>query len=132
LRSADLFLDTLPYNAHSTAMDALWAGLPVLTAKGKSFASRVAASLLFAAGLPDLVVDSLDAYETLALDLARNPAALATLKERLREGRDSCALFDTARFTRNLEAALGRMWERTQKSEPPASFSVDDPARAFP
>jgi protein O-GlcNAc transferase len=132
LRSADLFLDTLPYNAHSTAMDALWASLPVLTVKGESFASRVAASLLFATGLPDLVVDSLDAYETLALDLARNPAALAALKERLRQDRDSCALFDTARFTRNLEAALGMMCERTQKGEPPASFSVDDPARAFP
>jgi predicted O-linked N-acetylglucosamine transferase (SPINDLY family) len=132
LRAADLFLDTLPYNAHSTAMDALWAGLPILTVKGESFASRVAASLLIAAGLPDLIVDSLDAYESLALDLARNPAALAAVRERLRRGRDSCALFDTARFTRNLEAALGMMWERTQKGEPPASFSVDDPARAFP
>ena len=132
LRSADLFLDTLPYNAHSTAMDALWAGLPVLTVKGDSFASRVAASLLNAAGMPDLIVESIDAYESLALDLARNPAALAMVKEGLRKGRDSCALFDTARFTRNLEAALGLMWERTQKGEPPVSFSVDDPARPFP
>ena len=132
LRSADLFLDTLPYNAHSTAMDALWAGLPVLTVKGDSFASRVAASLLNAAGMPDLIVDSIEAYESLALDLARNPAALAMVKERLRKGRDSCALFDTARFTRNLEAALGLMWERAQKGAPPTSFSVDDPARPFP
>jgi predicted O-linked N-acetylglucosamine transferase (SPINDLY family) len=132
LRAADLFLDTFPYNAHSTAMDALWAGLPVLTVKGDSFASRVAASLLIAAGLPDLIVDSFDAYESLALDLAHDPAALAAVKERLRKGRDSCALFDTARFTGNLEAALGRMWERTQNGEPPASFSVDESARAFP
>jgi predicted O-linked N-acetylglucosamine transferase (SPINDLY family) len=132
LGSADLFLDTYPYNAHSTAMDALWAGLPVLTMKGGSFASRVAASLLNAAGLPDLIVDSLDAYESLARDLARSPAALAALKERLRQGRDSCALFDTARFTRNLEAGFGMMWERTQKGEPPISFSLDEPARAAP
>jgi predicted O-linked N-acetylglucosamine transferase (SPINDLY family) len=132
LGSADLFLDTLPYNAHSTAMDALWAGLPILTVKGESFASRVAASLLTAAGLPELIVDSLDAYETLALDLARDRAALAALKEKLRHGRDSCALFDTARFTRNLEAALGMMWERTQKGELPAAFLIEDPARAVP
>ncbi|MEA2823677.1 MAG: hypothetical protein QOF03_159 [Alphaproteobacteria bacterium] len=132
LRSADLFLDTFPYNAHSTALDALWAGLPVLTIKGESFASRVAASLLSAAGLPDLIVDSLDAYESLALDLARNPAALAALKEKLRQGRDSCALFDTARFTRNLEVVLGMMWERAQKGKPPIPLSHDDSARAFP
>jgi predicted O-linked N-acetylglucosamine transferase (SPINDLY family) len=132
LRSADLFLDTYPYNAHSTALDALWAGLPVLTMRGESFASRVAASLLSAAGLPDLIVDTLDAYESLALDLARNPAALATLKEKLRQGRDFCALFDTARFTRNLEGVLGMMWERAQKGQPPISLSRDDPARAFP
>jgi predicted O-linked N-acetylglucosamine transferase (SPINDLY family) len=100
--------------------------------KGESFASRVAASLLSAAGLPDLIVDSLDAYESLALDLARNPAALAALKEKLRQGRDSCALFDTARFTRNLEAVLGMMWERAQKGKPPISLSRDDLARALP
>jgi predicted O-linked N-acetylglucosamine transferase (SPINDLY family) len=132
LRSADLFLDTFPYNAHSTAMDALWAGLPVLTVRGESFASRVAASLLNAAGLPELIVESLDAYESLALALAHDPATLATLKEKLQESRDSCALFDTARFTRNLETALGMMWEGTQEGKPPASFSVDDSARAFP
>jgi predicted O-linked N-acetylglucosamine transferase (SPINDLY family) len=132
LRAADLFLDTLPYNAHSTAMDALWAGLPILTVKGQSFASRVAASLLTAAGLPELIAESLDAYEALALDLARNPTSLAALREKLRDRRDNCALFDTARFTRNLEAALGMMWERTQRGEPPATFSVGDSTRAFP
>ena len=132
LRAADLFLDTIPYNAHSTAMDALWAGLPVLTVKGESFASRVAASLLTAAGLPELIVESLDAYESLALELARDPAALAALRAKLNNRRDDCALFDTARFTRNLEAALGTMWERTQRGEAPASLSVDDPTRAFP
>jgi protein O-GlcNAc transferase len=132
LAAADLFLDTHPYNAHSTAMDALWAGLPILTLKGESFASRVAASLLMAAGLPELIVDSPGAYESLALGLARDPAMLGALKEKLRARRDSCALFDTARFTRNLEAALGMMWERTQKGEPAASFLVEDPARVFP
>jgi protein O-GlcNAc transferase len=109
---ADLFLDTLPYNAHATAADALFAGLPVLTCTGTSFAGRVAASLLHAAGLPELVTQSLDAYESLALMLAREPAMLAGLKTRLAENRKTHPLFDTARFTRHLEAAYLQMWER--------------------
>ena len=111
LKLADLFLDTLPYNAHATAGDALWAGLPVLSCKGTTFAGRVAASLLHAAGLPELVTESLAAYEALALKLAREPQALASLKTKLAANRSTHPLFDTARFTRNLEAAYVQMWE---------------------
>jgi predicted O-linked N-acetylglucosamine transferase (SPINDLY family) len=109
---ADLFLDTVPYNAHSTAVDALWAGVPLLTLQGTAFAGRVAASALTAAGLPELIVSSLDAYEVLASKLAREPQTLAALRAKLRNARGRCALFDTARFTRNLEAAYVTMWER--------------------
>jgi protein O-GlcNAc transferase len=94
-RQAGLFLDTPCYNAHTTASDALWAGLPVLTCLGETFAGRVAASLLHAAGLPELVTGSLTEYEALALKLARDPAALAALKDKLAKNRDTCALFDT-------------------------------------
>ena len=124
LRLADLFLDTLPYNAHATANDALWAGLPVLTCIGNSFAGRVAASQLKAAGLPELITESLSEYEALALKLARDREQLAAVKEKLGRNRESCALFDTARFTRHLEAAFATMWERQQKGEPPAAFDV--------
>jgi len=109
---ADLFLDTLPYNAHTTASDALWAGLPVVTCIGNTFAGRVAASLLKAACLPELITESLAAYEALALNLARDPGALSALKTKLAQNRDTCPLFDTARFTRNLEAAYIAMHER--------------------
>jgi predicted O-linked N-acetylglucosamine transferase (SPINDLY family) len=125
LALADLFLDTLPYNAHTTAMDALWAGLPVLTCTGNSFAGRVATSLLHAAGLPELVADSLAAYEALALNSARDPSVLAAIRAKLRRNRNRCALFDTERFTRNLEAAYGTMWERAQRGESPESFAVE-------
>ena len=121
---ADLFLDTLPYNAHTTASDALWVGLPLLTTIGSTFAGRVAASLLHAAGLPELVTTSLADYEALALKLARDPSALARLKGKLRANRDICALFDTERMTRNLEAAYAMMWERSQRGLPPATFTV--------
>jgi len=121
---ADLFLDTLPYNAHSSAADALWAGVPVLTSPGTTFAGRVAASAVRAAGLPELVTDSLQAYEALALELANNPAEIAHLKARLMRGRRTQALFDTARFTRHLESAYVTMWERYQRGEPPAHFAV--------
>jgi predicted O-linked N-acetylglucosamine transferase (SPINDLY family) len=103
-RLADLFLDTLPYNAHATTADALWAGLPVLTRAGKSFPSRIAASLVTAAGLPELVTESAQDYEALALALARDPARLKTLHDRL--AKREAPLFDMARFTRDLEAAL--------------------------
>ena len=124
-RAADLFLDTLPYGAHTTASDALWTGLPVLTCKGSTFAGRVAASLLQAAGLPELTTDSLDDYENLALKLARDRDALRALKETLARNRDSCALFDTARFTRHFEAALTTMRERQRDGKAPSHFAVD-------
>lgn len=114
-RQADLFLDTHPYNAHTTAADALLAGLPVLTYRGQSFPSRVAASLLHAAGLPELVTDSLAGYEALALALARDPARRAALRGHLdAHRRQQQALFDTAGFTRDLEAIYVAMWRRSQ------------------
>jgi protein O-GlcNAc transferase len=102
---ADLFLDTLPYNAHTTASDALWMGLPLVTTPGRSFPARVAASILQAAGLPELIAADLKAYEALALKLARDPVLLMAIREKLTATRDRMALFDTTRFTRNLEAA---------------------------
>jgi predicted O-linked N-acetylglucosamine transferase (SPINDLY family) len=124
LSLADLFLDTLPYNAHATACDALWAGVPVVTLQGESFAGRVGASLLTAAGLPELIAQSPAEYEATALRLARDSAALASVKQKLAENRKTQKLFDTARFTRNLEAAYTAMWERHWKGERPASFAV--------
>jgi protein O-GlcNAc transferase len=102
----------------------LWSGVPVLTCLGSTFAGRVAASLLQAVGLGELITHSLEDYEALALKLASNPEQLAALKARLAENRNACALFDTPRYTRNLEAAYRTMWERQQRGEPPASFSV--------
>jgi predicted O-linked N-acetylglucosamine transferase (SPINDLY family) len=106
---ADLFLDTLPYNAHSTAADALLAGLPVLTRLGDGFPGRVGASLLTAAGLPELITHSAEEYEATALALARDPARLRAIREKLVSNRVSAPLFDTARFTRGLEAAYEAM-----------------------
>ncbi len=117
---ADLFLDTLPYNAHATAADALGARLPVLTCQGEAFAGRVAASLLKAAGLDEMVTENLADYEARALELARDPAQLQALKDKL--ARATAPLFDTERFTRNLEAAYAIMSER--RGQPPGSFSL--------
>lgn len=108
---ADLFLDTLPYNAHTTASDALWMGLPVLTCCGDTFASRVAASLLAAAGLSELVTHDLAEYQAKALHLARQPDELQAIRLKLENGRDAMALFDTPRFTRNLENAYRNLWQ---------------------
>lgn len=124
-RLADLFLDTLYYNAHTTASDALWAGLPVITREGQTFASRVASSLLRAVGLPELVTTSLDDYEALALKLARDPALLASIKARLAANRLTTPLFDTKRYTRHLEAAYITMYERALRGEKPESFAVE-------
>jgi predicted O-linked N-acetylglucosamine transferase (SPINDLY family) len=110
-RLADLALDTFPYTSHTTASDALWAGCPLVTCAGATFASRVAGSLLHAAGLPELVTHSMADCERLVLELASTPAKLAELRSRLAAGRDSCALFDTPRFVRNLEQAFDRVWE---------------------
>ena len=125
-RLADLFLDTLPYNAHTTATDALWAGLPVLTCPGETFPSRVAASLLTAIGMPELITSSLEGYAALAVRLARDPAALAALKAKLAANRDTTPLFDTARFTRHLETAYATMVERRRRGEAPAAFAVPE------
>ncbi len=126
LALADLFLDTLPYNAHAGGSDALWAGVPVVTCKGTTFAGRVGASLLSTVGLPELVAESLDSYEALALSLAREPDILASIKARLIRNRATEPLFDTSRFTRNLESAYLAMWERHQSGRPPAPLSIDD------
>lgn len=106
---ADLFLDTLPYGAHATAADALWAGLPVLTQMGEIFPGRVGASLLTAANLPELITRSSEDYEATALALARDPTRLKAIRDKLAANRTSAPLFDTARFTRNLEAAYATM-----------------------
>ena len=108
-RLADLFLDTLPYNAHTTASDSMWADVPLVTCLGTSFAGRVGASIVTAMGLPELATKSLADYEALALALAQDPARLAALKQKMRDARASQPLFDTERFTRNLEAAYGTM-----------------------
>jgi len=110
-RLADLFLDTLPYNAHTTASDALWMGLPLITAPGTAFPARVAASILKAANLPELIAPDLIEYEKLALKLARDKQSLATIREKL-AAKDNMPLFDTARFTRNLEAAYTDMLDK--------------------
>jgi predicted O-linked N-acetylglucosamine transferase (SPINDLY family) len=120
--AADLFLDTLPYNAGATASDALWSGLPVLTCLGESFAGRVGGSLLAAIGLPELAVPTQEAYEARAIALARDPAALAAIRQRLACNRLSTPLFDTAAFTRHLEAAFRAMHERHEAGLPPEHF----------
>ena len=125
LSLGDLFLDTLPYNAHTSASDALWAGLPVLTCPGNTFASRVAAALLCAIGLPELVTASLAEYENLARALAQDPGRLAALRLRLVRNRDTEPLFDTAGFTKDLESAYRTMCERQQRGLPAASFSIE-------
>lgn len=123
-RLADLFLDTLPCNAHTTASDALWAGLPVLTCLGPTFAGRVAASLLTAVGLPELVTPDLAAYEALALQLATDPARLAALRQKLQEQRDSAPLFNTPQFTAHLEQAYLQMVERYHQGLAPQAMVI--------
>jgi predicted O-linked N-acetylglucosamine transferase (SPINDLY family) len=123
-RLADLFLDALPYNAHSTTCDALWVGLPVLTCMGSAFAGRVAGSLLHAIGLSELITYNLKEYEALALKLATHPDLLADIKEKLAKNRSAYPLFNTSRFCQHLEAAYMTMWERCQRGESPASFLV--------
>jgi protein O-GlcNAc transferase len=118
-RLADLFLDTLPYNAHTTACDALWAGVPVLTSMGSAFAGRVGASLLKAIGLPELIAESVSEYEALALKFASDATALSALKAKLQSNRSTYPLFDTAAFTRNLESVYAEMWVRQQRGVAP-------------
>jgi predicted O-linked N-acetylglucosamine transferase (SPINDLY family) len=121
---ADLFLDTRPYNAHSSASDALWAGVPALTQPGDTFAGRVGASLLSACDLPKLIAENATSYEAIALRLARDEGAHAALKAKLERNRSSCALFDTTRFTRHLEAAYATMYEHHQRGGEPQPFRV--------
>ncbi len=123
-RVADLFLDTMPYNAHTTASDALWAGLPVITMLGRTFGSRVAASLLMAVALPGLVTHSLAEYEALALRLAQNPAELAALRVHLAEERLRVPLFDSRRYTGHLERAYETMADIYRAGQPARAFAV--------
>jgi predicted O-linked N-acetylglucosamine transferase (SPINDLY family) len=123
-RAADLFIDTWPCNAHTTASDALWAGLPVLTCPGESFASRVAASLNAAMGLPELNAATPGEYENLAVALAGDPARLAQLKGRLAERRSTAPLFDTERYARRLESAYEMMHARWRAGLPPEHLVV--------
>ncbi|WP_076859947.1 tetratricopeptide repeat protein [Bradyrhizobium mercantei] len=125
-RAADLFLDTLPFNAHTTASDALWAGLPVLTQAGEALAGRVAASLLNAVGLPELITHNSKAYEDLAIEIARQPETLKAIKTKLAQNRLTAPLFDTKRFTRQIEAAYIAMYQRGQAGLAPETFVVPD------
>ena len=121
---ADLFLDGLPYNAHTTGSDALWAGVPLITQRGTTFPGRVAASLLAAAGLPELVTESAADFEALAIKLACDPKALNKLRAKLARNKAKCALFNTERFTINIEAAYRTMWKHWLAGEKPKGFFV--------
>lgn len=123
-RLADLFLDTLPICAHTTASDSLWAGLPVLTCAGNCFVGRVAGSLLQAVGLPELITHSVEEYEAMALDLGTHPEKLVALKEKLKRNLPTAPLFNIEYYTRGLEAAYNRMWEIRQAGEAPKTIVV--------
>jgi predicted O-linked N-acetylglucosamine transferase (SPINDLY family) len=125
-RLADLFLDTRYYTAHTTASDALWGGLPVLTCAGETFASRVSASILRAAGLPEMIVPDLAEYERRAIHLAEHPAELRAIRDKWAGLRPTCALFDTARFVRNLERAYRAIWADYQAGIPPRQILVEE------
>ena len=123
-QAADLFLDTLPCNAHTTASDALWADLPIVTCLGESFASRVAASLLNAIGLPELITQTAEGYEALAIELATKPEKLQNIKNKLAANRLRTPLFDTAMFARHIEEAYVQMYERYQADLMPDHLTV--------
>jgi len=123
-RLADLFLDTLPFNAQTTACDALWAGLPVLSRLGSTFVGRVAASLLGAMELPELITHSEQEYEALALKLATNPSLIADLKNKIALNRHNCRIFDPDFFRRGVEAAYEGIYERYQKGLPPCHMRI--------
>ena len=125
-KAADLFLDTFHYNAHTTASDALWAGLPVLTCMGEGFASRVAASLLNAIGLPELVTETTSEYEALAIELAKNSNKLNAFKDKLQSNRLATPLFNTTLFTKHIEAAHTKMYERYQANLLPDHIYIQD------
>jgi predicted O-linked N-acetylglucosamine transferase (SPINDLY family) len=123
-RFADLFLDALPCNAHTTTTDALWAGLPVLTCLGDTFAGRVAASLLSAIELPELITTNLADYSDLALELAQNKTKLGAIRQKLAANRESAPLFDPARYTRNLERSFEMMLDIKRAGDAPRPFTV--------
>ena len=124
LSAANLFLDTFPYNAGTSASDALWAGLPVLTRAGKSFASRMASSVLKATGVPELITRSQDEYEARAIELATNPLKLTKIKDKIHKNRSSSPLFNPKLFARRIEAAFSTMHERSHAGLPPEDFEV--------
>jgi predicted O-linked N-acetylglucosamine transferase (SPINDLY family) len=119
LGHADLFLDTSPYNAHVTALDAIWAGLPILTLIGEAFAGRVAASLLNAVGLPELIATTPEQYEDLAVSLAENPDRMTEIRAKLLHNRANTRVFDIRRFAANLEAAYAAAFDRHLRGQPP-------------
>ena len=123
-RLADLCLDTFPYGAHTTASDAIYSGIPIVTCAQRAFASRVTASILKAVGLEELITETFDDFEALAVRLARDENALKALKEKLAKNIGSFPLYDTLSYTRYLEAAYYFMWTRYQRGEPPADFPV--------
>jgi predicted O-linked N-acetylglucosamine transferase (SPINDLY family) len=125
-RLADLFLDTSPYNAGATASDALWAGLPILTCMGESFSSRYAASLLYSIGVPELVTETQAEYEALAIELATNDFKLRSIKDKLERNRLTAPLYDTQRFTKNIEAAYKEMYKRYRDDLPPDHIYVTE------
>ncbi len=126
LPNANLFLDTLPCNAHTTASDALWAGLPLITCSGRSFAARVAGSLLTAIDLPELITSDLDSYKSLALELAHDSGKLNKIKEKLKKSRDACVLFDTVHYKDNLQRIFEHMTELQQAGSSPETFYVSE------
>ena len=126
LTTSDRPAATRFYTSHTTASDALWAGLPVLTCPSDSFASRVTASLLQAAGLPEMIVSSFEEYERRAVHLARHPAELRAIRDKLAAQRLTCPLFDTARFVRNLERAYRLIWDNYSSGQAPRQLFVTE------
>jgi predicted O-linked N-acetylglucosamine transferase (SPINDLY family) len=124
LALADLSLDTLPYNAHTTAADVLWAGVPIVTCRGTTWPGRVAASLLSAMNLPELIAETPQDYEALAVRLAQAPSALAAIRAKVAQNHLTTPLFDTARWTLHLEDAYRQMWDRHRSGQQPIGFNV--------
>jgi predicted O-linked N-acetylglucosamine transferase (SPINDLY family) len=122
MQLADLFLDTWPCNAHTTASDALWAGVPVITFTGQTFASRVAASLVHAVGLPELACTDIEHYARTVVELAHDPDRRAAMRQQLERARADSPLFDSLRFTRDFEALLLRMMQRHVDGLEPAAL----------
>ena len=123
-RAADLFIDTLPYNAHTTASDGLWVGLPFLTLVGDTFASRVGASMLNAIGLPELITYSENEYKNKAIEIATNPILLKKIKKKLEKNKISKPLFDAKLFTKNVESAYKKIYKRYNSNMPTENIEI--------